>query len=183
MSRFPEFQKEHGAPAECISVPAEEIAKYRGKLPDFLLEEWQENGWCSYNNGYIKIVNPAEFDDVLQDWTPDASKSSVIVRTAFGDMFYWNDAGCHLVDVDFGQANRVTGNVQVLFDYLLTPGGLLEESLDYPNFKAALPRLGPPAADEVYGYVPAIGLGGPPDPNNLRRVKLREHLNMLSQLV
>nr|BFE94926.1 hypothetical protein GCM10020185_54620 [Pseudomonas brassicacearum subsp. brassicacearum] len=32
-------------------VPDSQIAKYRGVLPEALLDYWQDEGWCGYANG------------------------------------------------------------------------------------------------------------------------------------
>jgi hypothetical protein len=50
------------------------------------------------------------------------------------------------------------------------------------GYRQALPRLGPPARDEVYAYVPTLALGGAEDASALQKVKLREHLSFLAQL-
>ncbi|EGH49688.1 hypothetical protein PSYPI_47778, partial [Pseudomonas syringae pv. pisi str. 1704B] len=39
----------------------------------------------------------------------------------------------------------------------------------------------PLKSDEIYGFVPALALGGPMELKNLQRVKLIEHLEFLSQ--
>ena len=49
-------------------------------------------------------------------------------------------------------------------------------------FQPALDHLGPLKSDEMYGFVPALALGGPMELKNLQRVKLIEHLEFLSQL-
>lgn len=37
--------------------------------------------------------------------------------------------------------------------------------------------------DECFGYVPLLGLGGPEKVENLQKVKIREHIELISQLV
>ncbi|EPM69033.1 hypothetical protein A249_39350 [Pseudomonas syringae pv. actinidiae ICMP 18804] len=49
-------------------------------------------------------------------------------------------------------------------------------------FKPALEKLGPLKSDEMYGFVPALALGGPMELKNLQKVKTIEHLEFLSQL-
>ena len=49
-------------------------------------------------------------------------------------------------------------------------------------FPPALETLGLLKTDEMYGFVPALALGGPMELKNLQRVKLIEHLEFLSQL-
>jgi hypothetical protein len=49
-------------------------------------------------------------------------------------------------------------------------------------FSPTLHELGPLQSDEMYGFVPAIALGGPGTLNTLQKVKSIEHLTFLSQL-
>ena len=42
--------------------------------------------------------------------------------------------------------------------------------------------LGTVSYDECYGYVPLLSLGGAEKPENLRKVKLREHLELMYQV-
>jgi hypothetical protein len=57
------------------------------------------------------------------------------------------------------------------------------EANDFDDlFEEALKKLGPLKPDEMYGFVPAIALGGPGTLNTLQKVKTIEHLTFLSQL-
>jgi len=53
---------------------------------------------------------------------------------------------------------------------------------DAPLFGRALELLGPLAHDEMYGFVPALALGGPCRLDHLQKVKAAEHLMFLAQL-
>jgi hypothetical protein len=53
---------------------------------------------------------------------------------------------------------------------------------DKPLFERALKKLGPLAADEMYGFEPTLALGGKADLKNLHKVKAVEHLVILAQL-
>ena len=57
------------------------------------------------------------------------------------------------------------------------------EGSDFDDmFNSALKTLGPLQPDEMYGFVPALALGGPSDLEHLQKVKTIEHLTFLSQL-
>ena len=49
-------------------------------------------------------------------------------------------------------------------------------------FAPALQKLGRLKADEMYGFVPALALGGPSKFENLEKLKAIEHLVLLAQL-
>lgn len=44
----------------------ETINKYKGKLPDELLNIWNIMGYGIYENGFIQLVNPDDYDFVFK---------------------------------------------------------------------------------------------------------------------
>ena len=88
------FFEDFGMPFASTPVSAETLAKYRGKLPDRLLEYWQEFGFCGFKDGIFWLTNPEDYEDILAEWLPEdeLEKQShyVIARSGFGDLFVWN---------------------------------------------------------------------------------------------
>jgi hypothetical protein len=83
-----------GPSIERRDVPPEKLEKFRGKLPDKLLEYWQRYGWCGYAKGLFWTVDPDEWEDELEAWvgdTPFMERDSfyVIARSAFGELILW----------------------------------------------------------------------------------------------
>jgi len=78
--------------------------------------------------------------------------------------------------------SRVTPRVDRLFTLLCDPE-IREKILRAPLFEKALPLLGSPSRDECYAFEPALALGGSGDLETIRRVKMREALGVLAQLV
>ncbi len=77
-------------------VPPEKIARFRGKLPEKLLEYWQAYGWCGYAKGLFWTVDPDEWEDELDAWIGDTEFMErdayyVIARTAFGELILWGE--------------------------------------------------------------------------------------------
>ena len=48
------------------NVSIETINKYKGKLPDELLNIWNIMGYGIYENGFIQLVNPDDYDFVFK---------------------------------------------------------------------------------------------------------------------
>lgn len=191
--------KEFGPPTNRREVPPEKIAKFRGKLPDKLLEYWQVYGWCSYAKGLFWTVDPDEWDDVIDDWlgaTPFVEKDAyyVIARSAFGKLVLWG--------TNTGQSLRVNapnGWVYPSFDpefkqdgpdlslqlfFSATSRDVFDETdtEGNPLFERALAKLGPLDHDTMYGFVPALALGGQPQLEHLQKLDAHVHLNILSQV-
>ena len=183
MSNFEDFSTTYG-PAENCEKPSDDvIRKYEGRLPAQLLDHWREVGWCSYRNGLLWVVNPDQFADVIGEWVDfDPASAPVFLRTAFGHLYLWHDGYVYSLDVQYGDGSRVTPKIERMFTLLCDPE-LQEKILRRSLFEEARKRLGPPDRDECYAFEPALALGGPGTVDTIRRVKIREHLSILAQLV
>lgn len=189
-----------GPAAQSAPVPDSSFRRFQGKLPDQLLTYWREFGWSGYASGLFWTVDPDEYEPVLDAWlgdTPFVERDAlyVVARTAFGQIFIWGEKGGQCLDVrslwgmifPTDDSSRVAqGGADRLVRYFFST---LEKSsldqkdhLDKPLFERALKKLGPLAPDEMYGFEPALALGGTADLKNLRKVKAVEHLVMLAQL-
>ncbi|RXE86551.1 glutamyl-tRNA amidotransferase [Pseudoalteromonas sp. A757] len=58
----------------------------------------------------------------------------------------------------------------------------LKDHNEKPLFERAVEKLGPLENGEIYGFVPALALGGEPKLENLQKVKATEHLAFLADL-
>ena len=65
---FSIFLETFGGPVDRQEVPASSIERFKGKLPNQLLEYWAEHGWCGYGDGIFWIVNPQEYEGVVASW-------------------------------------------------------------------------------------------------------------------
>ena len=79
-TQFPKFKKLHRPAANTQPVPADTVTGYRGLLPDEVLTQWRDTEWCSYGDGFLWFVNPAEYDGILSDWLTDAVSCTVFMR-------------------------------------------------------------------------------------------------------
>jgi hypothetical protein len=181
MSQFPAFTAKNGPAANCQPAVAETLRKYTKKLPPQMIEFWKESGWCSYANGLIWIVNPEDFADLIEDW--DVPKGSIVFgRTAFGDLFLWSEKQVQYLFVHQSSVGEMTDDIETFMDMMLCNSSYKGDGLMGKQFQKIVRRLGPPAIDECYAFVPALALGGDGDTNTVERVKLREHLGILAEL-
>ncbi|WP_416776440.1 GAD-like domain-containing protein [Xenorhabdus budapestensis] len=99
---FNNFIEEFGEATQHIDVPDEAIEKWRGKLPDRLLHYWKTEGWNSYQDGLFSIVNPDDYESIVDTWLEDTPFESmdayhVIGKSGFGDLcLYGEDTGTNL---------------------------------------------------------------------------------------
>ena len=90
------FIEDMGEPTTFQPVPQEAFERYRGVLPDVLLEYWQDVGWSGFADGRLWITNPEEYDYLAEMWLQDTpfeqlDRYYVIARSAFGKLYLWGE--------------------------------------------------------------------------------------------
>ncbi|USX11287.1 DUF1851 domain-containing protein [Oxalobacteraceae bacterium OTU3CAMAD1] len=187
----PQFNKVQPLPSD--------IKKFRGKLPDKLLEYWQDHNWGGFHNGLFWLVNPSDYTRVVDAWLSNTGIEGVdsyfaIARTAFGRVFLWNKSTGQTATISglFSEIITTPPNRSVLagdevsaveaFMATKEPDALdIEDEKEKKIFKRAVKKLGALRADEMYGFEPALVIGGAPKLDNLVKVKVIEHLILLQQ--
>ena len=176
-------------------VSIETINKYKGKLPDELLNIWNIMGYGSYENGFIQLVNPDDYDFVFKYIDKLLEPSIVFAITAMGDLLIWEgnknwtiapDEGNRVKQIDVRKCkSRVIGGIDFVFDILLgddygISGKNFFDSKPYLDIKDKLPTL---EYGQCYGYVPALGLGGKVSNKNLQVVDAKTYIDIIGQAV
>lgn len=179
-------------------VPAAIVDRYRGQLPDQLLAYWGEFGWCGYADGLFWTVNPQDYEPALEAWIGSTSFMErdayhVVARSAFGHLLFWGEKTGYTVRIlapyamasasepSFSPEEFELG-VKAFFSTQDRSFYDLKDKADEPLFERAKKALGPLKYDEMYGFVPALALGGPATLDHLQKVKAVEHLVLLAQL-
>jgi hypothetical protein len=190
---FEYFLNKMGPPIERQEATRLAKEKYQDKLPEQLLAQWEQWGWCGYGEGIYWIVNPADYEVVVHEWLTQSGISfahhyHVIARGAFGDLYVWRQTTGSVLKITpfYARFHEEQNTVPVCgFDEKIKAffAFTRRESNDFDNmFDKALKKLGPLKSDEMYGFVPAIALGGPGELKHLQKVKIIEHLAFLSQI-
>jgi hypothetical protein len=188
----PEFSK--------IQPTETQIEKFADLLPKKLLEYWQEYGWGGFHNGLFWLTDPEEYFPVVEEWLdetniPDKENYLVIARSAFGRIFLWNKkTGQNVTIIPLDSliitsppdedvaAGDDTDSLQAFLGEAEPETLDMEDVKEKKLFEKALRKLGPVAADEMYGFEPALAIGGLPVLDNMVKVKIVPHLILLAQL-
>ena len=169
-----------------VSQPTEDdVEHYEGRLPTGLIELWSEYGYGVYMDGYLKIVHPAEYTEILSTtYAGYTDKEIPFATTALGDLLVWSDDAVRLINYRYGISSIVSSSkIERLFESRLLSENYLDKYFGWSNYLPAKERLGAPEYDECYAYEPILALGGFEKIENMSRVKIKEHLNMFAQLV
>ena len=198
---FEYFISKFGDATTRVEVPSSSFDKWRDKLPDQVLTYWEEEGWCAYGNGLFWTVNPEEYEDLIDEWLESTKLEQldsfhVIARSAFGDLYACGEKTGRSVTVAC-VINMISAvpkelkpktkadldlSIRSFFAFSKPARFDMQDENGQPLFERALARLGPLESDEVYGFEPAIVLGGKMRLENLAKLKLDAHLTILRQL-
>jgi hypothetical protein len=191
---FAMFLEEFGEQINRKEVPISSLERYRNRLPKQLLTYWKEFGWAGYADGLLWIVNPQEYEGVVSVWLEGTELEGVdtfhvIARSAFGELFLWGETSGPAISIDPLDAYAI---IPHCFDCVLEDMELKAKSFfafmsksprDFEGFfELARKKLGPLDDTHMYGFVPALALGGPRDVQKLQKLSAVEHLTFLAPL-
>lgn len=159
------------------------INTYRGSIPEELLEVWIKYGFGSILNGYLKIVNPEKFQ-ILDDVYVENKNAIVLFTTSMGDLIIWEDNKyLKLLNFRRGKIKVISSGFEFFFSDLKEDESFYQDDLDWLPYPEAVARYGVPEFDECFAYVPILGIGGPEKVENLSKVKLIEHIYIITQFM
>jgi hypothetical protein len=192
-----------GEPEHAQRAAPDEAARYADRVPSALLRFWMERGRGAFEQGKFWICDPAPLQPVLDeifggDPELDPVDMTVVGYSAFGDLKVWHrrrrTVGIHLlvshvfVVPESGWHDRKTGlpfSEDFSIGCQLTDfqyGPLHHDADGVDLLPQAIERQGLLAPGEIYGFVPALQLGGDYSVANLRRVQMVEHLMIVAQV-
>lgn len=196
---FEYFLEKFGQPQQAIAVTEDILKKYKGKLPDQLLEYWKEVGFCCFKEGLVWITNPEDYAEDIYHWLEstdilDEDVWHVIARSAFGELYLWGEKNWQKYDLNIsnGQvfqnsagfndkkhtSNEIVRNFFAFSD--IDEFDKKDENLK-PLFERAIKKYGPLASNEVLGFEPALILGGSASLKNLKKLDIHVHMSILKE--
>ncbi|RNL55849.1 T6SS immunity protein Tdi1 domain-containing protein [Pedobacter jejuensis] len=178
---FTKFIETYGNLENKQEIPSDDLAQVKGAFTPELYELLEQGEGC-YMNGFLWVVNPVEYADLVnQIYLPLTSPSVCFARDAFGSLYLWEDNSIIYVDINFTKQEVVGTKANVFFDLKMTDSGFLDKKTPYKNYLKAREKLGELSKDECYGYTPLIGMGGAEKTENLKKVKIKEYISIVAQ--
>ncbi len=164
-------------------ISDELINRYETVLPNELITLWKEYGFGELLDGYLRIIDPDDYQQLIKDTYFRGNISIPICVTAFGDVITYEEGDyIGMIKYKYGSFNLISKR----FSYFLediTDDYFLNEYFQLSMYESALKLLGKLGRDECYGFVPLLGLGGKEDVANLKIVKTREHIALITQML
>ena len=79
------------------------VEKYQSLLPEKLLQLWQDDGFGSIADGYLKVVNPDDFVELLKEiYNPVFKNPVVMFATGMSDLIIWENNYTVLLNCRYG---------------------------------------------------------------------------------
>ena len=181
-------------------VPKEIIDKYKNMyqgqsyFPEELIWIWENMGFGVYEDGFLQIVNPDEYEFVFEYIDKLLEPTVVWGVTALGNLLVWegndnwtiaSDEGNRysFIDVNELKDSVDSSRVDVFLNILVNDEEDLTEDFaakPYLQIKGKLPKL---EYGQCYGYVPALALGGTKSNKNLKVVDTKSYIDIIGQSV
>lgn len=172
-----------GDKSNCSQMPEGKIIKLSQNFSEDFISLWRDDGLCGYGNGMFWIIDPDEITPILppNDLLPDGFFA--FGRDSFANMFLLVGDEIYRLDVHYGNLNHIAISTEYFFNVKIYDEDFKEKFLEKELFKIAGQKLGDLEADECYTYKLALALGGSDDVENLTKVKFKERLALLTQLI
>lgn len=199
--RFAAFLAAHPPDTELAPCTDADLDPYREWAPEPLIAFWTEVGFGWFGQGLLQIVDPVTLSDGLALLLGGSShKRFPLVRTAFGEIFYYRDmreearalamSGANPgelgdisnVDVHHGEVGVTSLDVEEFFNSALCDPENVEGYLRKSLVERAREMLGPLAPSECFGFVPALALGGYEDIGSVQKMDMYVHWSILRQM-
>lgn len=165
-------------------VEEEVIEKYKNYVSDKIIELWKEYGYGYFRDGFIKIINPDEYQEVFDTVYDNVNNYVPIFVTGMADILAYNTKGDDsflLYSTRYGKVRFLPNGFEGM-STLLGNNFLIKEFFSYLPFKEAIEKYGIPQYDECFGYTPLLSLGGYEDISHLEKVDLMAHLQIIATL-
>ncbi|MDD7973902.1 GAD-like domain-containing protein [Roseinatronobacter alkalisoli] len=189
-------------------VSAAEAERYRGRVPDGLLEFWRRSGRGALLQGFAWLCDPALLQPVVEevfagDPEYDAADFTCYLYDYEGTIEAWGakNQRCTIDLTAFDQAKvhvHGPGPLRDLQQGSRTPDfhvanflrilgyrlghDMHEDYSDYHMFTSASNRLGRLEPGEIFGFFPSRQMGGEGYPEDMQKVGVVEHLLFHTQL-
>lgn len=159
------------------------IQKYKDLLPPEMISLWQEYGFGTFYNGYLKVINPDDYLSLVQQSYFQGDVSVPIFATAFGDILTWEENQyVGIIKYRYNDSDIISDGFEFFYD-IIASEVCAAEYFTIKEYNEAVKKYGELAYDECFGYVPLLALGGKESVNNIKKVKMREHILLITSFI
>ncbi|EMI9087806.1 MULTISPECIES: T6SS immunity protein Tdi1 domain-containing protein [Bacillus] len=163
------------------------INKYKEYLPKELIEAWRIYGYGTFMDGYLKVINPDDFSSLVSDTYLGSKGTIPIFTTSLGDIIIFEkdeNQESYIVMINYRKGKtKVLASKFSLFIRFLEEEAFKQRALGWLPYPEAIKQYNEPEYEECFGYTPLLGLGGEEKVENLKKVKLKEHILIITEFM
>ncbi|PJG43070.1 hypothetical protein XA39_09470 [Acinetobacter tandoii] len=203
VDEFLVFFQSHFSSIEIDKKPTPEfIAQHEHTFPEYLFYIWDKLGFSSFEHGGFWLVNPIEYENILElclkDTNfPEHDEFYVIGRSAFGELYAVGKNTRSKLTIDMvnlriyptlrdDENNSELALLRSLLSSITMEGSKKAIDIFDKNenllFERCLTNLGELKENEIYAFEPPVVLGGPLVIENIRKVDLFQYIPFVAQL-
>lgn len=203
VDEFLVFFQSHFSSIEIDKKPTPEfIAQHEHIFPEYLFYIWDKLGFASFEHGGFWLVNPIEYEDILElclkDTNfPEHDEFYVIGRSAFGELYTVGKNTGSKLTIDMvnlriyptlrdDENNTELALLRSLLSSITMEGSKKAIDIFDKNenllFERCLTNLGELKENEIYAFEPPVVLGGQLVIENRRKVDLFQYIPFVAQL-
>ena len=160
----------------------EVIEKYRNLVPKEMIEIWEKYGLGSFLNGYLRVINPDDYKELVEETYFRGNVAIPIFITAFADVVTWEeDELIGMIEYKTLDVNAIWEGMDNFFE-LLSNKRFLEKNFELEMYNKALKLYGEVGYEDCYCFVPVIPVGGKKI-ENLQKGKAFTHIEVIVYLM
>ena len=158
------------------------IEKYRNLVPKEMIEIWEKYGLGSFLNGYLRVINPDDYKELVEETYFRGNVAIPIFITAFADVVTWEeDELIGMIEYKTLDVNAIWEGMDNFFE-LLSNKRFLEKNFELEMYNKALKLYGEVGYEDCYCFVPVIPVGGKKI-ENLQKGKAFTHIEVIVYLM
>lgn len=162
-------------------VDNEIIDKYKDIVGNDVVEIWEKYGFGSTFNGYLKIINPDEYQELLEETYIMPFDDIPVFVTGMGDIITCNSRGSFtILDYRHKRLEILWTNKEIEWDFFFEE--FFEDCWQWNPYFEAVKRYGEPKYHECFGYEPLLSLGGKEVVENLKKVNFEVHITIIGEI-
>jgi len=164
-------------------VDEKTINQYENQLPQEIIDLWKNYGYGTFYNGYLKTINPNEYKELIESSYWQGNVSIPIFATAFGDIITWEkNQFLGIIKYRYGENDVISDGFDFFFEDLQA-GEFDKNHFTISKYNEAIDKYGKLEHDECFGYTPILAMGGNESVENLKKVKIKEYIAIISNFI
>lgn len=154
-------------------VPTEIVDEYRDRVPDELVEVWEQYGYGTFGEGFLRIIDPKLYESEVGDCIGKTQGDGIAVPvmvTALGDLITW-EPSAGVIGILYREGRvRGLGEMRTFLKLTILDGAEhLSRTLNWDLFPQAVASHGELPYDQSFIFVPLLSMGGKPTVENLKK--------------